>query len=247
MAHREQLSFVSLIRQRTDLPSRYSVLEIGAYDVNGNIRRIFDNAGQYTGVDLAAGPGVDIIGSGHEVKIEDVFDLTISCECLEHNPYWVETIMNMFSHLRDDGLMVITCATTGRVEHGTSRTNLLHSPGTAAVGIDYYKNLTENDFRENLALDEMFSHYFFHTCRASNDLYFVAQKRGKLDTPRFSFERNDLSSLEKLSARTRGTTRQLLFKLYRFPLDIASSVLPEERYQNIAVPYDNFVNKLRAR
>ena len=42
------------------------------------------------------------------------FDVVISCECFEHNPYWRETFLNMTRVLRPGGLFVLTCATTGR-------------------------------------------------------------------------------------------------------------------------------------
>jgi hypothetical protein len=71
-----------------------SVLEIGAHDVNGGIRELFDTD-KYVGVDLSAGEGVDVVISGHEYSSEILFDVTISCECFEHNPFYQETLDNM--------------------------------------------------------------------------------------------------------------------------------------------------------
>ena len=62
------------------------VLEIGSADINGSIRSFFPGS-DYTGVDLSAGPGVDVVASGHELALPDRdVDLAISCECFEHNP-----------------------------------------------------------------------------------------------------------------------------------------------------------------
>ncbi len=42
------------------------------------------------------GPGVDVVSSGHALDFPDeTFDVTLSCECFEHNPYWLETFRNM--------------------------------------------------------------------------------------------------------------------------------------------------------
>ena len=39
-----------------------SVVDIGSYDVNGSYRPLFAQPGwRYTGVDLEAGPGVDVV------------------------------------------------------------------------------------------------------------------------------------------------------------------------------------------
>ncbi len=85
----------------------------------------------------------------------------------------------MVSHVRDGGLVVFTCATTGREEHGTSRTSPEQSPGTYHVGWDYYKNLEASDFPEDLL--KCFSSYSFFTNTDSCDLYFVGFKsKGEL-------------------------------------------------------------------
>ena len=67
MSHPEQLSFFQTIAANNAHMIRGAkILEIGSYDVNGNIREMFKGAAEYVGVDLVSGPNVDVIGYGHE-------------------------------------------------------------------------------------------------------------------------------------------------------------------------------------
>ena len=82
------------------------VVEIGSYDVNGSIRGVVSSSveiSEYVGVDLIPGPGVDIVCSGHELDLPDAsFDVTLSAECLEHNPYWADTCLLYTSDAADE-------------------------------------------------------------------------------------------------------------------------------------------------
>jgi len=166
MAHQHQLKFVSLVDEHFVRQGRKTlrILEVGSYDVNGSVRHIFTGS-DYIGADLCEGPGVDLVRSGHEIDFADAsFDLTISCECFEHNPHWVETFLNMHRMTKPGGLVVITCASKGRLEHGTPRANYYGSPGTSSLGMDHYRNLGQDDFANALRLDELFeSHRFLHS------------------------------------------------------------------------------------
>jgi hypothetical protein len=71
-------------------------------------------------------------------------------------------------HLKHGGIYLFTCASDGRPEHGTSRTDGWASPFTN----DYYMNLNEVIVKTNLPLDKMFSKYEINTNHNSCDLYF---------------------------------------------------------------------------
>lgn len=134
---------------------------------------------QYVGVDITAGPGVDVVSSGHEYKGEtNSIDTAISCECFEHNPYWRETFENMTRIVKPGALVTFTCASIGRLEHGTARTNHAQSPGSEALGWTYYKNLSPRDFRQGVDLDSLFSHHQTYYQPSSCDLYFWGIKKG---------------------------------------------------------------------
>jgi ubiquinone/menaquinone biosynthesis C-methylase UbiE len=112
--------------------------------------------------------------AGEELDYPDnMFDTVASCECFEHNPEWVATFKNMHRMAKKNGLIFMSCATTGRAEHGTPRT----SPADAPFCGEYYKNLTEEDFMAELPLAEMFSSFKFAVGKETHDLYFCGFKK----------------------------------------------------------------------
>jgi SAM-dependent methyltransferase len=178
VAHRQQFEFVATVKAK--YPQNFAlcrVLEVGSLDINGSVRSLFQGC-QYIGLDVGQGRGVDIVCSGHEYDAPDhSYETVISCECFEHNPHWIETFANMHRLTRKGGLVVMTCATTGRPEHGTTRTTPKDSPLTVALQWDYYQNLTEQDFVERFGLDRMFSEWSFSVNPRSCDLYFYGVRR----------------------------------------------------------------------
>lgn len=169
MAHAAQFRFFAGVKQQfPDYFKETSVIEIGSLNINGTVRVLFENTKQYLGLDLGEGDGVDLICKGEEYDgPSESFDVAISAECFEHNPQWVETFENMYRLTRKGGLVTFTCASTGRPEHGTSRTSKADSPYTS----DYYRNLTEEDFKpivERLGFKAHYFEYNPHIC----DLYF---------------------------------------------------------------------------
>jgi hypothetical protein len=142
------------------------VLEVGSLDINGSVRRFFHEC-DYLGVDIGMGNGVDLVQSGHLLTFPaGHFDTSISCECFEHNKYWAETFSNMAR--MTNGLVIMTCATTGRPEHGT----IASSPKDAPFTNDYYRNLTEHEFLETFNMKDMFLDWQFTTNQSPADLYF---------------------------------------------------------------------------
>lgn len=178
MAHSQQMKFVGSLKDK--FPSHFTsskVLEVGSLDINGTVRIFFENA-DYTGIDVGPGKGVDLVCHGQEYRGPDnIFDTIISCECFEHNPYWVETFNNMFRVCKSGGLIIMSCATTGREEHGTKNFKPFASPLTVNLGWNYYKNLTEADFRSVFDIDKMFETYEFSVNMFYKDLYFFGIKK----------------------------------------------------------------------
>jgi SAM-dependent methyltransferase len=155
--------------------SGVSVFEIGSADINGSVRGYFQST-DYVGVDLIPGPGVDVVGQGEDVRLDRAFDIAVSTECLEHNPKYFETFENMVRHVRPGGMVLFTCATTGRPEHGTERSDPGDSPGTVARGWNYYKNVKAEDLSA-FPFDSVFESHRFYVNRISSDLYFVGLKK----------------------------------------------------------------------
>ena len=177
MAHKEQSDYIASVKQQH--PSFFNggrVLEIGSLNINGTVRQFF-NADEYVGVDVGKGAGVDVVISGHEYDDNQFFDCAISCECFEHNPYWLETFENMVRLTKAEGLVIFTCATTGRPEHGTERTTPQDSPLTIAKGWSYYRNLTQDDFEKAFDFDGIFKEKCFSLNSKSCNLYFWGLKK----------------------------------------------------------------------
>ena len=170
MSHPAQTEFVAALQKKfPDFFIRKNVLEVGSLNINGSIRQFFQQC-NYVGVDLGAGRDVDVIAKGEDLSYADgSFDVVASCECFEHNPEWAKTFGNMVR--MSCGLVFFSCATTGRAEHGTRRSN----PHDAPFCGDYYRNLTEDDVRQEVDLSA-FKVYEFISNDKAQDLYFWGMK-----------------------------------------------------------------------
>jgi len=169
MSHKEQREFFEYVKN--SMPEYFndvSVIEMGSLNINGTVRDFY-NATKYVGVDLEEGPGVDLVSPAQKVDLPDnSFDVAVSAECFEHNPFWSETFANMYRIASK--FVIFTCASDGREEHGTRAKH----PGTSPFTLDwdYYKNLNEQDFRSAFNIDKMFNRYKFIYNEKSCDLYF---------------------------------------------------------------------------
>ena len=179
MSHAVQMEFVDIFaRSMPNFFTNCRVLEVGSLDVNGSVRTFFRDCA-YLGIDVGQGPGVDLVCQGQDYAGPDGgVDTVISCECMEHNPYWRETFRNMVRSCRVGGLVLMTCASVGRPEHGTPGSGDGASPLTDDLGWDYYRNLSKREFGAAFPLDRWFAEYHFWTNWAARDLYFGGVKCG---------------------------------------------------------------------
>jgi SAM-dependent methyltransferase len=137
--HREQIEWVEAVwaRFRGDYAG-CRVVDLGAGDVNGSSRHLFAGC-DYLGVDVAAGPNVDIVSPAHLAPIEAASAGVVICtEMLEHDPHWEASLAAMRRMLKPGGLLILTCAAIGRPEHGTLAATPEDSLATAA-GLDGYR------------------------------------------------------------------------------------------------------------
>lgn len=172
MAHPEQQQFCLSVKAK--FPQFFKdvdVLDVGSLDINGNNRYLFVEY-NYTGIDIGEGKNVDVVSKGHEFKPGLQYDVVISTECFEHDQHWKETIKNCIDLTKPGGLFLFSCATTGRQEHGTSRTTPQDSPFTHTEFNDYYMNLTEYDVRQIQGFDNSFEKFEFSSNNSTKDLYF---------------------------------------------------------------------------
>jgi len=175
VSHPAQNEYIKYVKDKfPDHFNKKQVLEVGSLNINGTVRDFFTGC-DYIGLDVAEGKGVDLVCEGQKFDApSESFDVAISCECFEHNPEWVATFRNMYRITRTGGLIIMTCATTGRAEHGTTRTTPQDSPLTIGLGWDYYQNLTEEDFRKHFDINSMFKEFEFLS--QNTDLYFYGVK-----------------------------------------------------------------------
>ena len=84
------------------------VVEIGAYNVNGGVRDLFESP--WWGMDLRSGPGVDFVGDA-ELGIVPPFDpeVVLCLEVLEHSFHPWRILDNVGYILGEGGYFLLSC------------------------------------------------------------------------------------------------------------------------------------------
>ncbi len=93
-----------------------SVIDIGAYDVNGSYRPLFDLPEvQYRGIDLEAGPGVDIVlSSPYRFPLPSKsVDVIVSGQAFEHVEFFWLTWLEMDRVLKPGGMIFLIAPSRG--------------------------------------------------------------------------------------------------------------------------------------
>lgn len=173
MSHPEQREFCETVKGL--FPSKFidvTVLDVGSVDINGSNRYLFTGNSEYIGLDIVAGKNVDIVCRIVDFVPEKQYDVVISTEMLEHDSQWKGSVQKMYSLVKSGGLLLITCAGTGRPVHGTFEHNPQDSPAT----LSYYKNISAE------MLMRVLNKYAFKSCqftenKKSCDTYFWGVKK----------------------------------------------------------------------
>jgi SAM-dependent methyltransferase len=173
MAHKEQYEFCrKVVNMYPDKFRNKKVLDGGSLDINGNNRHMFTNC-DYIGIDVGHGKNVDIVSLIHEYQgTDEEFDVIVTTECAEHDIHWEDSLKNMVRMLKTGGILVFTCATHGRAEHGTRRSEPESAPLLADKWADYYRNLGEEDIRSVLDIEATFIDFEFSANTTVHDLNF---------------------------------------------------------------------------
>lgn len=173
MAHREQRAFCRKVKRLFPQYFKNSrVLEIGSRNVNGSLRELFADC-EYIGVDCVDGDGVDIVCLAHEFRDKpESFDVVCAAETFEHDPFAGRSVQTMLAHLRPKGLFFMTCASSGRKEHGTIRQGEDYGPNP-----EFYRNVEMNRFVQwLLATDYSLQDLHLEYRQHPGDLYCYAIK-----------------------------------------------------------------------
>ena len=92
-----------------------AILDVGSQDVNGSLRNCIPSGATYLGVDMAPGKGVDVtLQDPHKFPFEDArFDIIISTSCLEHDPMFWLTFLEMARVTKPGGYIYINVPSNG--------------------------------------------------------------------------------------------------------------------------------------
>jgi 2-polyprenyl-3-methyl-5-hydroxy-6-metoxy-1,4-benzoquinol methylase len=99
------------------------IIDIGSYDTNGSLRPLVESyyPAEYIGVDIAEGPGVDMICKAEDILDrfgKESFDVVISTELLEHILDWRDATHNIKNICKAAGIILITTRSYGCPYHG---------------------------------------------------------------------------------------------------------------------------------
>jgi hypothetical protein len=116
--HAAAHNYVKRIAREHGLTTPGTAVELGAFDVNGSARGVFAKDTVWTGVDVRAGRGVDVVADGAEWQPEEPVGLVLCTEVLEHCPHWRKVLTNAAKMLAPGGALIVTAAGPGRTPHG---------------------------------------------------------------------------------------------------------------------------------
>jgi hypothetical protein len=93
------------------------VLDIGGRNINGSPRALFPDAEVYRVLDIAEGPGVDVVADAATWIPDDTYDVVVVCEVFEHTAVWPAIAATAYAACAPGGLLITTMAGPGRAPH----------------------------------------------------------------------------------------------------------------------------------
>jgi SAM-dependent methyltransferase len=93
------------------------ILDVGSLDVNGTLRDLAIPGSTYLGIDIAAGPNVDmVIEDAHKIPLpSNRYSVVVSSSCFEHDDMFWLTFAEMARVLSPGGFMYINVPSNGPV------------------------------------------------------------------------------------------------------------------------------------
>lgn len=116
------------------------VLEIGGRNINGSVRPLFGDAA-YTSLDIAPGPGVDVVADAASWKAPQTFDAVVCCEVLEHTASAPAIVATAGQAVKRGGWVIITAACPPRAPHSAS-------DGGPLTADEFYANIDPSDLAD---------------------------------------------------------------------------------------------------
>ena len=196
------------------------ILDIGSMNIGGSLKDYCPSTVEYTGVDIEAGEGVDIVLDDPYLFPfkEKSFDIIVTSSTFEHNQMFWLTFCEMSRVLKDGGYMYINAPSNGAF-HQYPYDNWRFYPD-AGVALEKWAN--RNGYQINIVE----SFISFRKSDLWNDFVMIFQ-RGKyirqrpylyelLDHSVMNVRRWDRSSVDKFSELTED---MLLLKNHREKID----------------------------
>lgn len=98
--------------QTTNQLHQYKILELGARNVSGTVRRnLFNGYSEYVGFDIHAGENVNVIGDIHQLSTyftENSFDAVYSISVFEHLAMPWKVVLEINKVMKQGGLLMIS-------------------------------------------------------------------------------------------------------------------------------------------
>lgn len=162
--HKEAMQWIAGCIGR--MPTPKMVIEIGSRNVNGTARALFGPEVKYLGIDVAGGPGVDVIADGASYRHHGEVDCVICAEVLEHVMYPASIVANARLLVRNGGWVIITAACDPRKPHSAV------DGGPLRAG-EHYRNLTYDELSSMLT---QFATAEIEVCKVRGDIRAVARR-----------------------------------------------------------------------
>jgi SAM-dependent methyltransferase len=107
--------------QEYDLLKGQTIIDVGAYDLNGSYRVLFkDSTSKYWATDIIEGGGVDfLVGSEQWGKMKGKADAVICGQTLEHCQDIPSLLNQMLDLLKPGGLLCVIAPSAGHPHHPT--------------------------------------------------------------------------------------------------------------------------------
>lgn len=101
---------------------KVDILDVGSLNVNGSPKDSLtpEDYNRYIGVDLQAGPGVDVVADVKDLVSlfnQESFDVVVSTGTLEHMADWRVAVYQMSAVLRVGGILCLTTCSPGFEYH----------------------------------------------------------------------------------------------------------------------------------
>ena len=121
-------------------PPREDVLEFGSANYNGTVRGLFPPGARYTGIDIVAGNGVDIIADAKTYRPPWPPDTVVCNSLLEHTQDPDLVVFNAWQVLEPNGLLILVAPCDPWPPHS-------FAGGPLKEG-EWYKNVSERELKD---------------------------------------------------------------------------------------------------